>query len=392
VKNREEQSKLRQQHEGQQPKPLLSIETARQRRTQIDWKTSDIARPSFTGARALSSGGDAKLAPAASSKGTGRAAQVPLPIALEEIVPFIDWSPFFHAWELRGRYPAIFTHEKYGEQAKKLFADAQKLLHEIVSDKLLTARGVYGFFPANSVGDDVELYTDESRTKILTTFHFLRQQMDKAPGEFNHCLADFIAPKSSELPDYIGAFAVTTGIGIEPICERFERDHDDYNSIMTKALADRLAEAFTEYLHKRARDDWGFGKTENLSTEDLIREKYRGIRPAAGYPACPDHTEKWILWQLLDVEQNADIKLTESCAMWPASSVSGLYFGHLESKYFAVGKIDRGQALDYHLRKAMLLQEVEKWLSPYLNYDPDKAAPGAAAASGQIGCACGRKH
>jgi 5-methyltetrahydrofolate--homocysteine methyltransferase len=247
---------------------------------------------------------------------------------------------------------------------------------------LLAARGVYGFFPANAVGDDVELYTDDSRTKVLTTFHFLRQQMDKPADQFNHCLADYIAPKASQLltinsqlPDYLGAFAVTAGFGVEDLCRKFEADHDDYNSIMTKALADRLAEAFAEYLHQRARKEWGYGQSENLTTEEIIREKYRGIRPAAGYPACPDHTEKWTLWKLLDAEENTGIKLTESCAMWPGASVSGLYFAHPESKYFAVGKIGRDQVLDYHRRKQMDLPTVERWLGPYLNYEPGTFVP-----------------
>ena len=260
---------------------------------------------------------------------------------------------------------------------RELFEDAQQLLNEIVSKQLLAARAVYGFFPANAVGDDVELYTDESRTRVLTNFHFLRQQMDKG-SQFNHCLADFIAPSVSPrstsnhpLPDYLGAFAVSAGFGVEELCQKFERDHDDYNSIMTKALADRLAEAFAEYLHKRAREEWGYGQQEGLTNEDLIQEKYRGIRPAAGYPACPDHTEKWILWDLLDVEKNTGIKLTESCAMWPGASVSGLYFAHPQSKYFGVGKIGRDQVLDYHLRKKMDLRSVERWLGPYLNYEPE---------------------
>jgi 5-methyltetrahydrofolate--homocysteine methyltransferase len=270
-------------------------------------------------------------------------------------------------------------------EAKKLFDDAQSLLQEIVGKKLLTARAAYGFFPASSIGDDVELYKDESRNEILTTFHFLRQQMDKGAGESNYCLADFVAPKGSGHSDYIGAFAVSAGFGTEEICKKFEREHDDYNSIMTKALADRLAEAFAEYLHKRARKELGFGKSENLTNDDLIREKYRGIRPAAGYPASPDHTEKWILWDLLGVEKNAGIKLTESCAMWPGASVSGLYFGHPESKYFGVGKVGRDQVVDYHRRKGMSLQEVERWLGPYLDYEPE-----TTTAVPQVACACGR--
>jgi 5-methyltetrahydrofolate--homocysteine methyltransferase len=213
--------------------------------------------------------------------------------------------------------------------------------------------------------------------------------MDKGAGQANHCLADFIAPKAAELPDYLGAFAVTVGFGVEALCQEFERDHDDYNSIMTKALADRLAEAFAEYLHKRAREEWGFGKLEKLTAEDLIREQYRGIRPAAGYPASPDHTEKWTLWKLLEVEKNAGIKLTESCAMWPGASVSGLYFAHPAAKYFSVGKIERDQVNDYHLRKQMEVQTVERWLGPYLNYEPTEAAPTKGVGGG---CGCGKGH
>jgi 5-methyltetrahydrofolate--homocysteine methyltransferase len=244
----------------------------------------------------------------------------------------------------------------------------------------------------------VELYTDESRSKVLATFHFLRQQIEKPAGQASFCLADFIAPReqgnsnhpSPILRDHLGAFAVTSGHGLKDIVERFKADHDDYNAIMAEALADRLAEAFAEYLHKRARDEWGFGKQENLSTNDLLEEKYRGIRPAAGYPACPDHTEKETLWKLLDAQNNAAIKLTENFAMWPGSSVSGLYFAHPESKYFAVGKLGRDQLLDYHRRKGMTLQETERWLGPYLNYEPDAAAK--SEVSGVIACGCGRPH
>jgi 5-methyltetrahydrofolate--homocysteine methyltransferase len=362
---------LRAQHGEKKGKALLSIEEARSRKFKSDWKASDIAKPDFSGIRTLSSDRQSLIT------------SHQLPITLSDLVPFIDWSPFFHTWEMRGRYPAILENV----EAKKLFDDAQGLLQEIVSNKLLTARAVYGFFPANAVGDDVELYKDEYRNEILTTFHFLRQQMDKGAGESNYCLADFVAPKGSHRSDYIGAFAVSAGFGTEEICKKFERDHDDYNSIMTKALADRLAEAFAEYLHKRAREEWGFGKSENLSSEDLIHEKYRGIRPAAGYPASPDHTEKWILWELLGVEKNAGIKLTESCAMWPGASVSGLYFGHPESKYFGVGKIGRDQVLDYHRRRGMSLQEVERWLGPYLDYEPEPIPQTA-----QVACACGVAH
>jgi 5-methyltetrahydrofolate--homocysteine methyltransferase len=302
-------------------------------------------------------------------------------------VPFIDWSPFFHTWEMRGRYPAILENA----EAKKLFEDAQNLLTRIVSQQLLTARAVYGFFPANAVGDDVELYTEESRSQVLATFHFLRQQMDKPSDQFNHCLADFVAPKAPPpgfkrpLPDYLGAFAVSAGFGVEELCRQFERDHDDYNSIMTKALADRLAEAFAEYLHHRVRREWQYGKDENLTAEQLIREEYRGIRPAAGYPACPDHTEKLLLWKLLDVESNTGIRLTESCAMWPGASVSGLYFAHPDSKYFGVGKLGHDQVVDYQRRKQMDLPTLERWLGPYLNYEPGpvetQRAQGVASAT-----------
>jgi 5-methyltetrahydrofolate--homocysteine methyltransferase len=381
---RTDYDKVRQQHAHKKSTPLLSIEEARNRHPQLSFET--LAKPSFAGIRTLSSDPNTQHATRNTQHASPTAPRSTL-ITLHDLVSFIDWSPFFHTWELRGRYPAILENS----EAKKLFDDAQALLNKIVRDNLLTARAVYGFFPANSVGDDVELYTDESRREVLTTFHFLRQQMDKGANEPNYSLADFIAPKANTqhatrntLADYLGAFAVTAGFGTEELCKTFERDHDDYNSIMTKALADRLAEAFAEYLHKKAREDWGFGKAENLTGDDLIHEKYRGIRPAAGYPACPDHTEKLTLWRLLEVEKNADIKLTESCAMWPGASVSGLYFAHPESKYFGVGKLGRDQVLDYQRRKHMPLVEIERWLGPYLDYDP--------AATSRVptpACACG---
>jgi len=353
--------KVRAQHAEQRAKPLLPLEEARRRRPPVARNGVDASRPEFAGVRVLSA--DLR---SAGSHGASR-------ITLAELVPFIDWSPFFHTWEMRGRYPAILENP----EARKLFEDAQRLLRDIVSRNLLTARAAYGFFPANAVGDDVELYTDESRAEVLATFHFLRQQMDKPAGEFNHCLADYVAPKEGgrsesavSLPDYLGAFAVSAGFGADELCRRFEREHDDYSSIMTKALADRLAEAFAEYLHKRAREEWGYGKSENLSLEELIREKYRGIRPAAGYPACPDHTEKLTLWKLLDVEAQTGIKLTETYAMWPGASVSGLYFAHPEAKYFAVGKIALDQVQDYCRRKRLELKSVERWLGPYLAYQP----------------------
>ncbi len=378
---RADYDKLRQQHGEQKPRPLLSLEEARNRRTPIDWKVEDIAQPSFSGIRILTS--DTSAAECAGKK--------PEIVTLEDLAPLIDWSPFFHTWEMRGRYPAILEQT----EARKLFNDAQELLNRIVGEKLLTARAVYGFFPANSIGDDVELYADESRRNILTTFRFLRQQMEKPADQFNHCLADYIAPRDGKerLKDYLGAFAVSAGFGVEELCKKFERDHDDYNSIMTKALADRLAEAYAEYLHRRARVEWGFGQNENLTNEELIREQYRGIRPAAGYPACPDHTEKWTLWKLLDVEKNAQIKLTESCAMWPGASVSGLYFAHPEAKYFGVGKLERDQVLDYHERKQMDLASVERWLGPYLAYEPRQVqSSGTATAAATPSCSCGRPH
>jgi 5-methyltetrahydrofolate--homocysteine methyltransferase len=388
---RSEYEKVRQRHSEQKTKPLLPLEEARRRRTLIDWQATELPKPEFTGVRMLSSQPDTEI--------THHASRITIPasrITLFDLVPFIDWSPFFHTWEMRGRYPAILENA----EAKKLFEEARALLDQIVREDLLTARAVYSFFPANAVGDDVELYTDESRSRVLTTFHFLRQQMDKPPDQFNHCLADFIAPKacpgsngSRPLPDYLGGFAVTAGFGVEALCRKFEADQDDYNSIMTKALADRLAEAFAEYLHQRVRQEWGYGKNEKLTHEELIREQYRGIRPAAGYPACPDHTEKQTLWSLLQVEPGTGMKLTESCAMWPGASVSGLYFAHPDSKYFGVGKLGRDQVLDYHLRKQMDLRTVERWLGPYLDYEPASALSNQSSPNeSSARCSCGVEH
>jgi 5-methyltetrahydrofolate--homocysteine methyltransferase len=345
AKNAEEQNKLRAEFQQKTSgKPLLSIEVARERKEPIDWSAAQIDRPSFCGASSIASQ------------------------PLDELVPYIDWSPFFHTWELRGRFPAILDDPEVGPQAHQLFEDAQKLLQDIVNSRLITAKGVYEIWPANSAGDDIEVYGDESRSDVLAVFHMLRQQMDKPSGQFNHCLADFIAPKSSGRGDYLGAFAVTAGHGVDELARQFEADHDDYNAIMTKALADRLAEAFAEYLHERARREWGFGVEEKLSKEDLIRESYRGIRPAAGYPSCPDHTEKRTLFDLLQAEKATGIRLTESYAMWPGASVSGLYFAAPNAKYFGVGKIGRDQIQDYQVRKGLPLEEVERWLGPYLNY------------------------
>jgi 5-methyltetrahydrofolate--homocysteine methyltransferase len=276
-------------------------------------------------------------------------------------------------------YPRIFDHEKYGEQARLLFKEANALLDVIIEQKLITARGVYGFFPANAVGDDVELYTDDTRKTVRERFHFLRQQKQES-GEPCRSLGDFIAPKQTGLADHLGGFAVTAGIGLKALCDKYKAAHDDYNAIMAEALADRLAEAFAECLHKRARDEWGYGLAETFSNAELIQEKYRGIRPAAGYPACPDHTEKGTLWKLLDVEKNTGMLITESFAMWPGASVSGLYFAHPQSRYFGLGKIDRDQVVDYRARKGMTLVEIERWLGPNLNYDPASPREGTEAA------------
>ncbi len=325
---------------------LIPLETARERRTLITWRSEDIPQPEFTGIHVLED------------------------FPLTTLREYIDWTPFFHTWELKGVYPRIFDDEKQGELARQMFTEANALLDRIIAEKLLIARGVYAFFPANSVGDDVELYTDESRAEVLDHFHFLRQQPDRNPSEPCRSLSDFIAPKDSGFADHIGAFAVTSGMGLRDLCDSFRAAHDDYNAIMAEAIADRLAEAFAECLHKRVRDEWGYGRSENLAPAELIQEKYRGIRPAAGYPACPDHTEKGTLWRLLNVEPNTGIQITESFAMWPGSSVSGLYFAHPEAKYFSLGKIARDQAEDYSGRKHMSLSEIERWLGPNLGYDP----------------------
>jgi 5-methyltetrahydrofolate--homocysteine methyltransferase len=324
----------------------VPIEEARERRTPIAWRLEDIPAPVFTGVRVLDK------------------------FPLATLRDFIDWSPLFHAWGLKGIYPRIFDHTEQGEQARQLFKDANLMLDRMIAQNLVTARGVYGFFPANAVGDDAELYTDCSRTHVFERFHFLRQQANREGSEPCRSLVDFVAPKETDLPDHIGAFAVTSGIGLKELCDRYRADHDDYNAIMAEAVADRLAEAFAECLHKQVRDEWGYGLDENFTNEELIQEKYRGIRPAPGYPACPDHTEKGTIWSLLDVQANTGMMITESFAMWPGSSVSGLYFAHPESRYFSLGKIDRDQVADYHVRKGMTNAEVERWLGPNLNYDP----------------------
>ena len=345
AKHRAEYEAVRKAHAS--PKqPTVSIEVARSRRTPIEWRAEDIPQPSFTGVRVLDN------------------------FPLATLREFIDWSPFFHTWGLKGVYPRIIEHEEHGEQARQLFKEGNALLDVVIEKKLITARAVYGLFPANAVGDDVELYTDDKRDQVRERFHFLRQQANKEGSEPCRCLSDFIAPEETGLRDYIGAFAVTSGIGLKELCDSYRAKHDDYNAIMAEALADRLAEAFAECLHKRVREEWGYGCSEKLSNEDLIHEKYRGIRPAPGYPACPDHTEKGTLWRLLDVKTNTGIQITESFAMWPGSSVSGLYFAHPESRYLSLGKIERDQVVDYAERKGMDVREVERWLGQNLNYDP----------------------
>jgi len=346
TQNRKLHRELVESHERRQQATLVPYADAVAKRFATDWAKVQIDKPSFTGVRLLDD------------------------YPLASLVPFIDWSPFFQTWELKGKYPRIFDDEIVGEAARKLFDDAQVLLHKIVDEKLLRAQGVYGFWPAASDGDDIIVFTDESRTVEKTRFHALRQQWERKGQDVFYSLADFIAPLGSGRQDYLGGFAVTAGIGCDELAAKFDRDLDDYNSILTKALADRFAEAFAEALHQQARQDWDYGRDEQLSNSDLIDEKYRGIRPAPGYPACPDHTEKRTLFDLLEAEQRTAIRLTESYAMHPAAAVSGLYFGHPQSRYFAVDRITRDQAEDYARRKRLPLAEIERWLSPNLGYEP----------------------
>jgi 5-methyltetrahydrofolate--homocysteine methyltransferase len=339
---------LREQRAGQQKqRKLASLADARANRFSTDWDSYQPARPAFLGIKTFED------------------------YPLAELADHIDWSPFFKAWELTGKFPKILDDEVVGKEARSLFADAQAMLKKIITEKWLQARAVIGIFPANSINDDdVELYTDDDRSEVRTVFHFLRQQMNRRREAANFCLADYIAPKDSGVEDYIGAFAVTTGIGIEDKIEEFEADHDDYNSILLKALADRLAEAFAERMHERVRKEfWGFAPAENLSNTEMIKEEYRGIRPAPGYPACPDHTEKRTLWQLIEPDLNAGITLTESFAMLPTAAVSGFYFSHPEARYFGTGKLARDQVKDYARRKGLNIEEAERWLSPVLGYD-----------------------
>ncbi len=344
--NREVQERERIAFGKKVKRKLVPYEEARRRRYAPDWSTAVIDRPAFLGTRVLAD------------------------FPLAEIVPYIDWSPFFMAWELKGKYPAIFKDPVVGRVATDLFADAQALLKRVVAEKLFRASAVHGFFPANSAGDEIILYTDESRTAERCRIQALRQQWEREGQKDFRSLADYVAPVESGRVDYIGAFALTTGLGADELAKEFEADGDDPSAIMAKALADRLAEGFAELLHHRARVDWGYGRAESLSTDDLIGEKYRGIRPAPGYPACPDHTEKRTIWSLLDVEASTGIWLTESLAMHPAASVSGLYFAHPGARYFAVDLVTRDQVEDYAARKHAPLADVERWLAPNLAYEP----------------------
>jgi 5-methyltetrahydrofolate--homocysteine methyltransferase len=352
AKIKTEHAERREQHRGKRTKmPQLTLGQARANRFKIDWGSYTPPVPRMLGIRVFED------------------------YSLEDLTRYIDWMPFFNAWEFRGTFPEILTDPNVGEEASNLYADARRMLKQIIRERWLTAKGVFGLFPANSVDDDdVEIYTDESRTQVLARLHFLRQQKGKPPGQSHDCLADFVAPKASGRRDYIGAFAVTAGIGIEAHLERFQQEHDDYSSILLKALADRLAEAFAERLHERVRREfWGYAPDERLTNEQLIKEEYRGIRPAPGYPACPDHTEKATLWQLLKPDENAQIHLTDSYAMYPTAAVSGWYFSHPDARYFAVGKIDLDQVRSYAARKRISLEEAQRWLAPNLGYDADTA-------------------
>jgi len=345
-----EDARVRRERHGRRTEaaPQLGVAEARANRIPLDWSARP-AVPAFTGVRVVDD------------------------IPLDTLVPYIDWMPFFNAYEFRGTYPAILDDEVVGEAARDLYGDARQMLDRIVAEKWLTARAVFGIFPANRVGDDdIAIYADEQRTGPVAVLHHLRQQKPLADNLPNACLADFVAPHDTGLRDYVGAFVVTAGLGIDARAAAFERDHDDYSSIMLKALADRLAEAAAEYLHAEVRRvHWGYAPSESLTSEQLVREEYRGIRPAPGYPACPDHTEKATLWKLLDVEKRIGVQLTESFVMMPAASVSGFYFAHPESRYFAVGRIGRDQVEDYARRKGMSLATAERWLASNLAYDPE---------------------
>ena len=346
--NKDEYEKLRVQREQRmKKKTLTSLHEAREFAPDIDWKAEDIVKPSFLGTKVFDD------------------------YPLENLLERIDWTPFFRSWQLAGKFPKILNDEVVGETATKLYQDAQTMLKTIIDEKWLTARAVIGFYPANSVSDDIEVYSDEQRDNIAYKLHHLRQQKQTRKGKFNHCLSDFIAPKETQLNDYIGGFAVTAGIGIDEHVERFEKNHDDYNSILLKSLADRLAEAFAEKMHELVRKEyWGYAKDEKLGNEQLISEEYQGIRPAPGYPACPDHTEKGTLWEMLKPDETIGLNITEHFAMYPTAAVSGWYFAHPQSKYFGTGKIEKDQVEDYANRKGWSLEKAEQWLAPSLNYDP----------------------
>jgi 5-methyltetrahydrofolate--homocysteine methyltransferase len=350
--------KRREQHRNKSAKaPQLSLPQARAKKFKIDWAAYAPPAPTFLGVRSFED------------------------YPLRELVPYIDWMPFFNAWEFAGKFPDILSDAVVGEAASSLYADATRMLTQLVEEKWLEARAVVGFFPANSVGDDdISVFTDETRKNVHVRLHHLRQQKAKPQEQAQLCLADFVAPTSSGRADYLGAFAVTAGIGIDEHVAKFEAAHDDYSSIMLKALADRLAEALAERMHERVRRElWGYAPHERLEGVDLIREEYQGIRPAPGYPACPDHTEKANLWRLLDAERTVGIRLTESFAMFPTAAVSGFYFAHPKSHYFGVGKIDRDQVTSYAHRKGFTLNEAERWLAPILGYDPDAGDAADAA-------------
>jgi 5-methyltetrahydrofolate--homocysteine methyltransferase len=378
-KIKEEYEKVRAQHAGKQRKTeWLTLEQARDNKVKIDWETHHPTRPSLLDNPLPLQG---KGINPSIVENNGHIIFNFENFPLKELQNYIDWTPFFKTWELSGSYPKILDDKVVGEHAKNLFDDAQQMLKQLIDENWLQAKAVIGLFPANQINDDdIEVYTDDSRTKVLTTLHHLRQQNQKPPGRPNQCISDFVAPKDTGLKDYIGAFACTAGLGIEEHIQRFEADHDDYQSIMLKALADRFAEAFAEYLHERVRKDfWGYASDESLSNHELVKEQYKGIRPAPGYPACPEHTEKSLLWKLIDPVTNAELALTESFAMMPAAAVSGWYFSHPDSKYFGVGKINRDQVESYAKRKSMAVEEAERWLSPNLGYDPNQKDTKAAA-------------
>jgi 5-methyltetrahydrofolate--homocysteine methyltransferase len=343
-----EYARIREQHAGRDAeRVILPIEEARRRGFAGDWDTYEPPCPRVPGITVLED------------------------YPLDELVGYVDWTPFFHVWELSGSYPGILRDPVVGEEARRLLADAQRLLDEIVRDRALRARGVAGVFPAGAMGDDVEIYATEERREVVAVLRGLRQQFEKQPGRPNLCLADFVAPRASGRPDWIGAFAVTAGHGLDELCARFAREHDDYQSILAKALADRLAEAFAERLHERVRREWwGYAADEALDSAGLIAERYRGIRPAPGYPACPEHSEKRTIFALLDATRVTGITLTDSCAMLPAASVSGWYFSHPGAQYFGVGRLGRDQVADYARRKGMTVAEAERWLSANLAYQP----------------------